>query len=46
MQSGRTALLIATRQGHVTAVQILLEKHADSNLCDEVILHVLNTMYG
>ena len=35
-QNGVTALNLASQEGHVTVVRILLDKGADVNLCDKV----------
>ena len=31
-----TALYVASQEGHVTEVRLLLEKGADVNICDKV----------
>ena len=38
IQDGRTALWIASRNSHVTVVRLLLEKGADGNICDKVVM--------
>ena len=39
-QEGVTALYIASQEGHVTIVRLLLENGADVNICKNVSLHV------
>lgn len=45
IQNGHTALLMSSRQGHVKVVKILMEKNADSSLCDEVLLKAIIVMF-
>ena len=36
LQSGQTAVYVASLKGHLQAVQLLLEKHADITICKKV----------
>ena len=38
IQNGVTALHYASQEGHVTIVKLLLEKGADVNICDKVVM--------
>ena len=37
-QEGLTALHFASQEGHVTIVRLLLEKGADVNICNKVVM--------
>ena len=37
-QDGVTALYLASQEGHVTVVRLLLGKGADFNICDKVVM--------
>ena len=37
-QNGGTALKKASQEGHVTVVRLLLEKGADANICNKVVM--------
>ena len=38
IQNGVTAIYFASREGHMTVVRLLLEKGADVNICDKVVM--------
>ena len=39
-QNGGTALKKASQEGHVTIVRLLLEKGADANICNKVVMTI------
>ena len=41
-QNGGTALKIASQEGHVTVVRLLLENGADVNICNKVVTNLLH----
>jgi len=45
MQTGRTALMVASYDGHDKVVNELLQANADVNLCDKVGFSYVNTVY-
>ena len=44
-QNGVTALKLVSQEGHVTVVRLLLEKGADVNICNKVVMHFLSPTY-
>ena len=45
-QEGVTALKLASQEGHVIVVRLLLEYGADVNICDKVVIDFVScTMY-
>ena len=44
-QDGDTPLMIASFEGHVTVVRLLLEKGADVNICDGVVMNFVSCTY-
>ena len=44
-QNGMTALCSASQGGHVRVVRLLLEKGADVNICDKVVIDFVSCIH-
>ena len=43
IQVGKTPLICASLKGHLAIVKLLLEKGANVNICDEVIMYLVHS---